>query len=65
MYSDAMYRYMDDMITLFVTKNQVKGSHDDKSRDTTFGLQFVISHGRRKRTPQLEWKKYTVRVEMR
>lgn len=55
------FRYTDDMITLFVKKNQVKGSHDEKSRVPTFAFQFVISYGRRKRIPQLEWKKYTVR----
>lgn len=63
-YDDWMFRlffrisrYSDDMIFLFVKKNAVKADN----RDTTFGLQFVISHGRRKNIPQLEWKKYSVR----
>lgn len=50
------------MVTLFVKKNSVKGPTADKCRDPTFGLHFVISSARRKKVPQLEWKKYTVNI---
>lgn len=48
------------MVTLFVKKSSVKAPTNDRCRDPTFGLHFVISSGRRKKIPQLEWRKYTV-----
>lgn len=61
-------RFSDDMVTIIVRKNKTKEhSQMDKMRggynreSPSFCLQFLMSYTKKRRWPQLEWKKYSVK----
>lgn len=68
--SFAFVRFLNDVVTVIVRKNKTKESNHrderiraftDYERDQpTFYLQFLMSYTRKRRIPQLEWKKYSV-----
>lgn len=65
------FRFSNDMVTIMVRKNKSKDhSHQERIRGftdyekdaPTFCLQFLMSYTKKRRIPQLEWKKYSVCV---
>lgn len=64
---DYVFRFSNDMVTIIVRKNKTKDYQDrvrtfvDYEKESpTFCLQLLISYTKKRRIPQLEWKKYSV-----
>ncbi|XP_055325137.1 F-box only protein 9 [Sitodiplosis mosellana] len=63
------YKFSNDMVTIIVRKNKTKDhGHEDRYRGfmdyekepPTFCLQLLMSYTKKRRLPQLEWKKYSI-----
>ncbi|XP_031631673.1 F-box only protein 9 [Contarinia nasturtii] len=63
------YKFSNDMVTIMVRKNKskdhnhqerIRGFTDYEKDAPTFCLQFLMSYTKKRRIPQLEWKKYSI-----
>lgn len=67
------FRYSNDTVTIMVRKNKAKdhghlehkirGFSDIEKEPPTFCLQLQMSFTKRRAIPQLEWRKYSVRLK--
>lgn len=65
------FRFSNDVVTIIVRKNLKTKDHGHQERyrsftdyekePPTFCLQLLMSYTKKRRLPQLEWKKYSVR----
>lgn len=66
LFNFAAIRFLDDIVTVIVRKNKtgreerMRAFTDYERQQPTFYLQFLMSYTRKRRIPQLEWKKYSV-----
>lgn len=60
------------MLTIIVRKNASKQQHQSDrineldeydTKHPTFCMQLQISYTKKRRTPQLEWNKYSVKID--
>lgn len=66
------FRFNDDVVTIIVRKNSSKQQHQNDrmhgldeydTKTPTFCMQLQMSYTKKRRTPQLEWKKYSVKID--
>lgn len=66
------FRFNDDVVTIIVQKNSSKQQHQNDrihghveydTKNPTFCLQLKMSYTKKRRTPQLEWNKYSVKID--